>query len=69
MADKCWKLLIASFIIVASQAVLFIGMFVGAGAGIMGTISLLGGMLGVVVGIIMGAGTIINSRGNRTLTR
>ena len=69
MADKCWKLLIAIFIIVASQAVLFIGMFVGAGAGIMGTISILGGMLGVVVGIIMGAGIIINSRGNRTLTR
>ena len=67
MADKCWKLLIAIFIIVASQAVLLIGFFLGAGAGIMGTISILGGMLGVVVGIIMGVGTIINSRGNRTL--
>ena len=67
MADKCWKLLIAIFIIVASLAVLFIGVFLGADAGIMGTISILGGMLGVVVGIIMGVGTIINSRGNRTL--
>ena len=67
MADKCWKLLIAIFIIVASQAVLFIGIFLGAGAGVMGTISILGGLLGVVVGIIMGAGIIINSRGNRTL--
>lgn len=67
MADKCWKLLIAIFIIVASQAVLFIGIFLGAGAGIMGTVSILGGMLGVVVGIIMGAGTIINSRGSKTL--
>ena len=66
MADKCWKLLIAIFIIVASQAVLFIGVMLGAGAGIMGTISILGGMLGVV-GIIMGTGVIINSRGNRTL--
>jgi hypothetical protein len=67
MADKCWKLLIAIFIVVASQAVLFIGVMLGAGAGIMGTISILGGMLGVVVGIIMGTGVIINSRGNRTL--
>lgn len=67
MADKCWKLLIAIFIIAASQAVLLIGFFLGAGAGIMGTISILGGMLGVVVGIIMGVGIIINSRGNRTL--
>ena len=67
MADKCWKLLIDIFIIVASQAVLFIGIFLGAGAGIMGTVSILGGMLGVVVGIIMGAGTIINSRGSKTL--
>jgi hypothetical protein len=67
MTDKCWKLLIAIFTIVASQAVLFIGIFLGADAGIMGTISILGGMLGVVVGIIMGVGFIINSRGNRTL--
>ena len=67
MAYKCWKLLIAIFIIVASQAVLFIGVMLGAGAGIMGTISILGGMLGIVVGIIMGVGVVINSRGNRTL--
>ena len=67
MADKCWKLLIAIFIIVASQAVLFIGVMLGAGAGIMGTISILGGMLGIVVGIIMGVGVVINSRGNRTV--
>ena len=66
MADKCWKLLIAIFIIVASQAVLFIGVMLGAGAGIMGTISILGGMLGIVVGIIMGVGVVINSRGNGT---
>lgn len=67
MSDKCWKLLIAIFVIVASQAVLFIGMMLGAGAGIMGTISILGGMLGVVVGIIMGVGFIINSRDNNRL--
>ena len=67
MAEKCWKLLIAIFIIVASQAVLFIGVMLGADAGIMGTVSILGGILGVVVGIIMGVGMIINSRGNRTL--
>ena len=34
MTDKCWKLLIAIFTIVASQAVLFIGIFLGADAGI-----------------------------------
>ncbi len=67
MADKCWKLLIAIFVVVASQAVFFIGMTLGAGAGIMGPISLIAGMVGIVIGIIMGAGTIINSRGNKTL--
>lgn len=67
MADKCWKLLVAIFVIVASQAVFFIGMTLGVSAGIMGPISLIAGMVGIVVGIIMGASTIINSRGNRNL--
>ncbi len=63
MADKCWKLLIAIFVIVASQAVLFVGLTLLAGAGAVGMVSIFGGLIGVVVGIIMGIGFIVNSRG------
>ncbi len=65
MADKYWKLLIAIFVVVASQAVLFVGMMLGAGAEFMGVVSVYGGLIGIVVGIILGAGCIINARGDR----
>ena len=61
MADKFWKLLMATFIIVASQAVLFVGMMLGSE--MVGLISVVVGLIGIVVGIILGVGTIVNSRG------
>lgn len=63
MGEKYWKLMIAIFVIVASQAVLFVGMMLGGE--MVGMISIVGGLIGIVVGIIMGVGTIINSRGQR----
>ena len=63
MADKFWKLLVATFIIVASQAVLFVGMMLGGE--MVGLLSVVAGLIGIVVGIILGVGTIINSRGQK----
>ena len=63
MTDKYWKLLIAIFIITASQAVLFVGMMLGGE--MVGMISVVAGLIGIVVGIILGVGTIINARGQR----
>ena len=63
MKDRIWNLLIAMFVIIASQAVLLVGIFMGgAVAGGMGIAAIGGGLIGIMAGIIMGIFAIFGSK-------
>ena len=63
--DKYWNLLIAIFMIVASMAVMFIGLLVLADGSMVCMISIFGGLIGIVVGILMGIFTIVTAKTQR----
>lgn len=63
--DKYWNLLIATFLIVASMAVLFIGLLVLADGSLVCMVSVYGGLIGIVVGIMMGIFTIVTSKAQK----
>jgi len=68
MKDRIWNLLIAMFVIIASQAVLLVGIFMGgAVAGGMGIAAIGGGLIGIMAGIIMGIFAIFGSKKSGTL--
>lgn len=63
--DKYWNLLIAIFLIVASMAVMFIGLLVLADGSMICMISIFGGLIGIVVGILMGIFTIVTAKAQK----
>ena len=67
MKDKVWNLLVAMFVIIASQAVLIVGILMGGSAGAMGVAAVGGGLIGIMAGIVMGILAIFSSRKSGTL--
>lgn len=68
MKDRIWNLLIAMFVIIASQAVLLVGVLMGgAASGGMGIAAIGGGLIGIMAGIVMGIISIFGARKSGTL--
>ena len=68
MKDKIWNLLVAMFVIVASQAVLIVGIIMGgAAAGNIGVVAIGGGLIGIMAGIILGIFAIFGVKKSGTL--